>query len=559
MSWLSGPKAPETDRPMFAHFAESPRPETPQNLDVAEKSPSATIEPPVAVTAAAPEPSAPPMPVPPQADQAEPPQSKEENVVSQETPKEPDKAPVQEDAQEPARQDAAPEAEHAPTPSSKVTRSGGRAERLRAEDAADQRAREQRYKNFDIGESSLDAASASAEQTTTAKKQSGGVGRVVGLFIVLVVMATAVIGTASWWVPRVADLARSVGPSEPAPQEPQQVAQPETTPDRAPEASVSQSPSSAPPAAPAQNAASLQARIAALEERLANTASSNSLGQLEDRMNALEQGGVSDESVTSMGQSLSSQARQLAAVSARLSTLEAAIGNAARLEDLADRISVLEGKSADAASVLSLSDRVTGLEETSRSAVARQTAEVALLMATVQLREAIAAGRSFAAELETANALSERVLGSAIDAGGFATYSPRGIPTLSDLQRRFDSAAASAVRAGTIPDGASGWIRQSLDRLLSIVTVRRADGEIAGESTSAVLARAENRLNNGELAAATVELNALNGAAADAIAAWTADARARIAAENAASGVTNRVLAAMTAEGRAQTTPDGDE
>ena len=171
-------------------------------------------------------------------------------------------------------------------------------------------------------------------------------------------------------------------------------------------------------------------------------------------------------------------------------------------------------------------------------------------MAAAQLREAVVAGRPFEIELETTKALSAHVLDTSIEDEGFAAYAARGVPSLSALQRRFDETAARVVRAEMIPEGANGWLRQSLDRLMSIVTVRRVDGTPAGNSASAVLARSENRLLTGNIAGAAVEMTALTGAAAEAAAPWLADASARIAADRAITTVLRGTMALMAVETR---------
>ena len=513
-SWFGRHKKLEATGPMFTHFQSEQASKNDVNDGVASTIPSHTLTPPMTKTAT----DSKTTQEPPQqiANQIEQPLPEEKQDVSQDPSSDPKEGPVL---------SKAPSSE----PAAASIRGGGRAERLRAEDAADQQARQQRYKNFDIGDTPTERApsSSDADQVNT-REASRGVGRIVTLFVALVIVAAAILGTASWWVPQVSQMAQG------------------------PEAPKTNAPASAPTPSPAT------ARVGALEQSAPNAASAEALSalkaELTRRMETIERGGgVDDTSIISMGDSLSSQARQLAAVSARLATLEAAIGNAARLEDLNNRLIVLEGKSADAASVLTLSDRVTSLEETSRRAVAEQTAEVALLMATAQLREAIVAGRPFATELETAKALSTRVLNSNIDDSAFATYAARGIPSLPTLRRRFDETAAQTVRADSIPDSASGWVRQSLDRLMSIITVRRVSGDIAGSGVSSILARAENRIISGDIAGAAVEMATLTGAAAETAGPWIADARARIAADQAITATLGKAMALMAVDERART------
>ena len=417
-----------------------------------------------------------------------------------------------------------------------VTRGGGRAARLLAEDAADQRAHGQRFKYLGHSEPPRDPPPPEPETTErvtpppyTAPKRAGG-GRPLIIFVVLVIAAAAAVGVGSRLMPRLTSTANN------------QPAAPSPTIDT--------------PATLQSDITALKARVAVLEQEAVNTVTPEALGaakqELAQRLSALEgrAGGASDGAVTSMGDSLSSQAKQLAAVSARLATLEAAIGNSARLEDLSKRMNMLEGRSAEANSVLALADRVTSLETSARRTMIEQSTNIALLMTVAQWREAVLAGHSFTLELETAKALAARSGAMTIDDAGFAAAAARGLPTLAELQRRFNPAAAAAMRASAIPDDTAPWYRRILERMLAIVTVRRLDGDAAGTGTAAVLARAEKRLAEGDLPAAVGEMNGLSGAAATAAASWLGDAKARVVAESAASDATTRAVAAVAAAGK---------
>jgi hypothetical protein len=282
--------------------------------------------------------------------------------------------------------------------------------------------------------------------------------------------------------------------------------------------------------------AAVSARLALLEQQLAQHITTV----------ASQPGAAgSAEAVTSLSGSLSNQAQQLAAVTARLSTMEAAIGNVARLEELSREIKMLEAKSAQANSVLALSDRVTALETTARQAVVAHTSNIALLLAVAQWRDAVAGGRPFALELETAKAVAARTASTPINDAGFADYAKRGLPPLPELQRRFGETAAAVVRADAMPDAASSWVNRVMERLLTIVTIRRTDGEVAGDSVSAILARAERRVKEGNLAGAVEEMSALQGQAATAAAPWLGPAKARVAAEQSMSEATTRAVAAL--------------
>ena len=123
-----------------------------------------------------------------------------------------------------------------------------------------------------------------------------------------------------------------------------------------------------------------------------------------------------------------------------------------------------------------------------------------------------------------------------------------GIPTRMVLAERFWPLAPQVVRAEALPQ-ADTWWRGTLNRLLSLVTIRREDGTAAGETAAAVAARAEARLFQGDFAAAAAELALLSGGPAEVAGPWLADARARVAAEKALSELTAHTVA-LTGAGR---------
>ena len=515
MTWFARPPAPDTAPPPPAIWDmavdTTPPAVAAATIVVAQAASSVTMAPTLAVPDMIPE--------APTLSQSDGPQTKETKDVSEHSPSM-DKPTDGPDAVEKAG-DSKP-----------VPRGGGRAARLLAEDAADLRAKDQRFKYLGHSEPEPEAVERQTERQSAAfaapAQNRGGAGRLIGLFVVLVVMAGAVIGTASWWVPRITHLVQTAPATSPAPDA----------------------------ATPVQtDITALKARVAVLEQEAVNTVTPDALKaakqELMQRLATLEgrKTGEDGDAVTSLGDSVSSQAKQLAAVSARLATLEAAIGNTARLEDLSKRLNMLEGRSAEAHSVLALSDRVTALETTARRTMVEQSANIALLMAVSQWREALLAGRPFALELQTVKALAARVSDVAIDDSGFAAAATQGLPTLADLQRQFGPAAAAAMRASAMPEGTGAWYRRVLDRMLAIVTVRRLDGDAAGTGTAAVLARAENRLDAGDLSAAVTEMDGLSGAAAAAAQAWQVQAKARVAAEHAASDAATKAVASVAATG----------
>jgi hypothetical protein len=86
---------------------------------------------------------------------------------------------------------------------------------------------------------------------------------------------------------------------------------------------------------------------------------------------------------------------------------------------------------------------------------------------------------------------------------------------------------------------------------MSIITVRRVNGLVAGTTPSAILARAGAYLKDNNLAAAVTEMEQLKDSAATAALPWLNEARARVAAEQALTDATNKALSALAAMGRA--------
>src|SRR6185437_10206044 len=86
----------------------------------------------------------------------------------------------------------------------------------------------------------------------------------------------------------------------------------------------------------------------------------------------------------------------------------------------------------------------------------------------------------------------------------------KGVPSLAVLRERFDS-AAGAIADAAGAEGGAGW----LDRIRRGLGIRvRAVGPdaAAGQGPGAAVARAENALAAGDLAAAVAALDTLRGA-----------------------------------------------
>ena len=96
-------------------------------------------------------------------------------------------------------------------------------------------------------------------------------------------------------------------------------------------------------------------------------------------------------------------------------------------------------------------------------------------------------------------------------------------------------AAAKAASEASVP--AAPAEASALDRVWtraqSLVTVRQGDRVLLGDPAAGVLARAKRALDAGDLAGAVAALGDLQGPAAQAMAAWRADAQALLGARAA--------------------------
>ncbi|WP_162913159.1 uroporphyrinogen-III synthase [Rhodospirillaceae bacterium SYSU D60014] len=203
-----------------------------------------------------------------------------------------------------------------------------------------------------------------------------------------------------------------------------------------------------------------------------------------------------------------------------------------------------------------------------QEATAAHRAETAALMlAAGQLRAALAGDQPFAEDLAALRELAGDRPGFAETIEPLAAYAETGIPTLPDLQATFHETARAVTQAsqseglaeslGTDPDS-QGWVDRTIARLSSLVTVRPVGDAVEGEGPAARVARAEARLEAGDLEAAVAELSNLTGAPAEAAADWLTQARARLAADAAAAKLQTTLVRGLAQQAAAQHETQGD-
>jgi hypothetical protein len=166
-----------------------------------------------------------------------------------------------------------------------------------------------------------------------------------------------------------------------------------------------------------------------------------------------------------------------------------------------------------------------------REAIARTTEAVSSTES--QLTERIAAAEQKLDEprsdIEMARAVAASALKTAIDRGGpylaeleaFASIAPDdvslpglrdhaaiGVPARSDLVRDFQATADTILDAVHQPDGDEGIFNRLMSSAASAIRVRPV-GSIEGDTPEAVVARIENKLQNGDFKGAQIEWQTL--------------------------------------------------
>ena len=241
----------------------------------------------------------------------------------------------------------------------------------------------------------------------------------------------------------------------------------------------------------------------------------------------------------------------MAAVESRLAALET-LGQATDTANTTLRDSVEEiGQRLDRMNqdVAGLDGGLQTLREDIAAARAADVADQALLLALGQVRDAVADGAPYAPAL---TALAGLVPSGPETAGALEVlqrHAAGGVPTTLELMRRFAPMADQVRRAAAVPaDG--DWMDEALASVQGLVTIRRAPGEVAGDDADAVLARAEVRLQAGDVAGAVVALESMeNPGAVDAASAWLEAARSHLAVATAIQTVNGAVLARVAAAG----------
>jgi hypothetical protein len=248
---------------------------------------------------------------------------------------------------------------------------------------------------------------------------------------------------------------------------------------------------------------------------------------LAQRIDRLEAGAAAAAAVKT---GLEQQEGRLAAVEAQSAGQAAAIGK------LQQELSRLGGASTG------LGDRLAAVERQVGELKNADRGGAALMLALLQMREAVEAARPFPAEYDAFTALAKGDPDLAAAGAPLADAARAGVAGRIVLKDRLAALGPRiAAAAEPAPDG--DWWDQALARLRGLVTIRRLGGAESGPE--AAVSAAEQALDRGDLAGAIAKLDALDGAARAAAEPWLRIARDRLAVETALADLQQKLTARL--------------
>ncbi|HLI10269.1 MAG TPA: uroporphyrinogen-III synthase [Alphaproteobacteria bacterium] len=219
--------------------------------------------------------------------------------------------------------------------------------------------------------------------------------------------------------------------------------------------------------------------------------------------------------------------------------------DAAQLKALSDQVAALKGENATLAQqAIALGQRLAALESQAQQNREADSHRAAFMLAVGQLEQALTRSAPYDQPLAAVAALGRDDKDIAEALAALKPRAATGVPTVEELAIRFDGVSVAAAQAVLEP-AQPGWMGKVLSKLSRLVVIRRTDSADAGDSPGAVLARAETLVHKGDLAAAANLLGSLKGAPAKAVAPWLADARARLAADDALKTLAARAIARL--------------
>jgi hypothetical protein len=278
------------------------------------------------------------------------------------------------------------------------------------------------------------------------------------------------------------------------------------------------------------------ARNASQATEAAVAANKKDLQQLEQRLGAIEgQSASRTANADAERQKLQQLEQRMGAIETQSASRTADEG--AQMQKLQQEVAKLDTVAAD------LGNRLTANERQLQAQGGAGRTDAALLVALLQMREAVEQARPFPAEYAAFTALAHDQPDLVAAAEPLAHAAQDGVPGRLALSTRLSELAGRI--ASPPPPPAADWGAQALARLRALVTIRRVDGA-SQSGPEAVVSGAEHALARGDLGDAVGELDRLSGANTEAAAPWLQMARQRLAAETALARIQELLVARLT-------------
>lgn len=236
--------------------------------------------------------------------------------------------------------------------------------------------------------------------------------------------------------------------------------------------------------------ASLSNEVEALKTRLAEAPAAGSvdLQPLETRIATLEKGtGDGGGATTGNPETVSKLEGDVTRLSTELAALREAIARTT------EAVSSTESQ---------LTERIAAAEQ--KLDEPRSDVEMARAVAASALKTAIDRGGPYLAELEAFASIAP----DDPSVAGLREHAAIGVASRSDLVRDFQPTADAILDAVHQPDGDQGIFNRLMSSAASAIRVRPV-GSIEGDTPEAVVARIENKLQNGDFKGAQIEWQTL--------------------------------------------------
>lgn len=274
----------------------------------------------------------------------------------------------------------------------------------------------------------------------------------------------------------------------------------------------------------------LAAKIAALEQRpappivdvaaitSAHMALAQRVGALETAVDALHRNQQQASAAQTAVAQLKQHVDELAAQSA-----SRAGSAAAELEKIDKQLVQRQAADGD------LAGRIAALEHQVQTQESADRTGSALMLALLQMREAVDEARPFPTQYEAFRQLAAGLPDLAAASRTLADVARSGVASRAALQQGL-SDLAGQIATATPPAAERRWWEQALDRLRGLVTIRRIGGG-AATGPQAAVAAAQSAMGHGDLAGAVAAIDKLSGGDAEKARSWLQMARRRLAAE----------------------------